>query len=37
MKAMILQPMEGKTEEEIVNAREKAIKVLESKGEEDKK
>lgn len=32
MKAMLSQPMAGKTDEEIVATREKAIKVLESKG-----
>lgn len=31
-KAMISQPMAGKTEQEIKETREKAIKVLESKG-----
>ena len=31
-KAMLSQPMAGKTNEEIVAAREKAIKVLEEKG-----
>ena len=34
MKAMISQPMAGKTNEEIVAAREHAITVLESKGYE---
>ena len=34
MKAMISQPMAGKTDEEIVATRERAIKVLESKGYE---
>lgn len=29
MKAMLSQPMAGKTDEEIVETREKAIKVLE--------
>ena len=33
-KAMLAQPMAGKTEEEIVTTREKAIKVLEEKGYE---
>lgn len=33
-KAMLSQPMAGKTNEEIVATREKAIKVLESKGYE---
>ena len=32
MKAMISQPMAGKTDEEIVATRERAIKVLEGKG-----
>jgi hypothetical protein len=32
LKAMLSQPMAGKTEEEIISTREKAIKVLESKG-----
>ena len=32
MKAMLSQPMAGKSEEEIVATRERAIKVLESKG-----
>lgn len=32
MKAMLSQPMAGKTDEEIVATREKAIKVLEGKG-----
>ena len=32
MKAMLSQPMAGKTDEEIVATREKAIKVLEKKG-----
>lgn len=32
MKAMISQPMAGKTDEEIVATRERAIKVLESNG-----
>ena len=32
MKAMISQPMAGKTEEEIVATRERAIKLLEGKG-----
>ena len=34
MKAMISQPMNGKTEQEIVETREKAIKVLTKKGYE---
>lgn len=34
MKAMLLQPMAGKTNEEIIATREKAIKALESKGYE---
>lgn len=34
MKAMLSQPMAGKTDEEIVATREKAIKVLEGKGYE---
>lgn len=34
MKAMLSQPMAGKTDEEIVATREKAIKVLEEKGYE---
>jgi len=34
MKAMLAQPMAGKTEEEIVVTRERAIKVLEEKGYE---
>lgn len=34
MKAMISQPMAGKTDEVIIATREKAIKVLESKGYE---
>ena len=34
MKAMLSQPMAGKTDEEIISTREKAIKVLESKGYE---
>ena len=33
-KAMLSQPMAGKTNEEIVATREKAIKVLEEKGYE---
>lgn len=33
-KAMLSQPMKGKTEEEIKATREKAIKVLEAKGYE---
>ena len=32
MKAMLSQPMAGKTDEEIVATREQAIKVLETKG-----
>lgn len=32
MKAMLSQPMVGKTEEEIIKTREKAIKALEDKG-----
>ena len=32
MKAMLSQPMNGKTEEEIVATRERAIAALESKG-----
>lgn len=32
MKAMLSQPMAGKTDEEIVATREKAIKVLKEKG-----
>ncbi len=34
MKAMLSQPMAGKTEQEIVETREKAIKALEEKGYE---
>lgn len=34
MKAMLSQPMSGKTEEEIVAVREMAVKVLEEKGYE---
>lgn len=34
MKAMLSQPMEGKTDEEIIATREKAIKVLQEKGYE---
>lgn len=34
MKAMLSQPMAGKTDEEIIAAREKAIEVLKSKGYE---
>lgn len=34
MKAMLSQPMAGKTDKEIIATREKAIKVLESKGYE---
>ena len=33
-KAMLSQPMAGKTEEEIVATRERAIRVLESRGYE---
>jgi len=33
-KAMLSQPMAGKTDEEIVSTREKAIKILEEKGYE---
>ena len=33
-KAMLSQPMAGKTDEEIAATREKAIKVLEEKGDE---
>lgn len=33
-KAMLSQPMAGKTDEEIAETREKAIKVLEEKGYE---
>lgn len=32
MKAMLSQPMAGKTDEEIISTREKAVKVLEVKG-----
>lgn len=32
LKAMLSQPMAGKTDEEIIATREKAIKALESKG-----
>ena len=35
MKAMLSQPMAGKSEEEIKATREQAIKVLEEKGYED--
>ena len=35
MKAMLSQPMAGKSEEEIVATRNKAIKVLEDMGYED--
>ena len=31
-KAMLSQPMAGKTEEEIIAVREKAIKILEERG-----
>ena len=34
MKAMLSQPMAGKTDEEIVETREKAIKALKEKGYE---
>ncbi len=34
MKAMLSQPMAGKTDEEIIATREKAIEVLKSKGYE---
>ena len=34
MKAMLSQPMAGKTEEEIRETREKAIKVLKERGDE---
>ena len=34
MKAMLSQPMNGKTDEEIVATRERAIRVLEGKGYE---
>ena len=34
MKAMLIQPMAGKTDEEIIATREKAIKALETKGYE---
>lgn len=34
MKAMLSQPMGGKTDEEIVETRERVIKVLEAKGYE---
>ena len=34
MKAMLSQPMAGKTDEEIIATREKAIKVLEAQGYE---
>lgn len=34
MKAMLSQPMAGKTDEEIIATREKAIKVLQEKGYE---
>ena len=34
MKAMLSQPMAGKTEEEIIKTREKAIKTLKNKGYE---
>ena len=34
LKAMLSQPMAGKTDEEIVKTREKAIKALEAKGYE---
>lgn len=32
MKAMLSQPMAGKTDEEIVETREKAVKALKEKG-----
>ena len=32
MKAMLSQPMAGKSDDEIIATREKAIKVLEAKG-----
>ena len=34
MKAMLSQPMAGKTDEEIIAARERAIKILEERGYE---
>ena len=34
MKAMLSQPMAGKTDEEIIETRERAIKVLHEKGYE---
>ena len=34
MKAMLSQPMAGKSDDEIIATREKAIKVLEAKGYE---
>ena len=34
MKAMLSQPMAGKTDEEIIATREKAIKALQEKGYE---
>lgn len=34
MKAMLTQPMAGKTDEEIIATREKAIKALQEKGYE---
>ena len=34
MKAMLSQPMNGKTDEEIIATREKAVKVLQEKGYE---
>lgn len=34
MKAMLSQPMAGKTDEEIVETREKAVKALKEKGYE---
>ena len=34
MKAMLSQPMRGKSEQEIIETRERAIKTLESKGYE---
>ena len=37
MRAMLSQPMAGKTDEEIVNTREKAIEYLRDKGDEVRK
>lgn len=34
MKAMLSQPMAGKTDEEIIQARERAIRILKEKGYE---